>query len=301
MQFLMGLDDIYQPIRSSLLTREPLPDVKTAFPLIFREESHRGSSSGSAGTKVPVFAAKSPNNNAYNKKNQNKNPFVICSNPNCGLPGTLFCSNFKTFYKVYKTDKGWIIDSGANQHMVTSLDNLENVVDISDLNLQIDHPNRKTAYIKKVGNLKLSDKINLYDVLYVTEYTVNLLSVHKLARDSKLFIGFDEYNCYLQDLHLKKTIRTGSQQGGLYFFGFNNNKNFIKCNNMICHSNTLRHNRLSHPCDRVLKILKGKIDVGGNGLTAPYDICHHAKQSREPFPMSDYKTTNVGDVVHLDV
>ncbi|GKE04660.1 hypothetical protein Tco_1396678 [Tanacetum coccineum] len=74
MQFLMGLDDIYQPIRSSLLTKEPLPDVKTAFSLISREESHRGSSFGSTGTKFSVFAAK-------------KAPAIMHSNLNCGLPG----------------------------------------------------------------------------------------------------------------------------------------------------------------------------------------------------------------------
>ncbi|GJS24273.1 ribonuclease H-like domain-containing protein [Tanacetum coccineum] len=34
MQFLMGLDDVYQPIRSSLLTREILPEVRDAFLII---------------------------------------------------------------------------------------------------------------------------------------------------------------------------------------------------------------------------------------------------------------------------
>ncbi|GJX71737.1 ribonuclease H-like domain-containing protein [Tanacetum coccineum] len=222
-------------------------------------------------------------------------------NVHANMAGTLFCSNTKTLFKVYKIEKGWIINSGANQHMVTSLDNLENVIDISDLNLQIDHPNGTTAYIKKVGNLKLSDTITLYDVLYVPEYTVNLLLVHKLARDSKLFIGFDEYKCYIQDLHLKKTLGTGSQQGGLYFLDFKNQKNFIKCNHVISHSNTLWHYRLGHPFDQVLKALKHKIDVRGEGTTTPCDVCHHAKQTREPFSISDHKTTNVGDVVHLDV
>ncbi|GKD24881.1 ribonuclease H-like domain-containing protein [Tanacetum coccineum] len=42
MQFLMGLYDIYQPIISSLLTREILPEVKDAFVIIAREESYRG-------------------------------------------------------------------------------------------------------------------------------------------------------------------------------------------------------------------------------------------------------------------
>ncbi|GJX64294.1 putative transcription factor interactor and regulator CCHC(Zn) family protein [Tanacetum coccineum] len=32
--FLMGLDDVYQPIRSNILTKEPLPLVKTAFAVI---------------------------------------------------------------------------------------------------------------------------------------------------------------------------------------------------------------------------------------------------------------------------
>ncbi|GJY03526.1 putative RNA-directed DNA polymerase [Tanacetum coccineum] len=286
-----------------------------------KEESHRGSSSSSSGTKsqVSVFAAKGPNNNNYNRKNQNnKNPNVVCSNPKCCLTvasssevptsaNTQFTvEQMQQLLNLINSKPGKygqtnMADSGANQHMVTSLDNLENIVDISDLNLQIDHPNGTTAFIKKVGNLKLSDKITLYDVLYVPEYTVNLLSVHKLARDSKLFIGFDEYKCYIQDLHLKKTMRTGSQQGGLYFFDFSSPESFIKSNNMICHSNTLWHNRLGHPSDQVLKVLKGKFDISGNGMTAPCDICHRAKQTREPFPISDHKTTKVGDIVHLDV
>ncbi|GKB70305.1 ribonuclease H-like domain-containing protein, partial [Tanacetum coccineum] len=47
---------------------------------------------------------------------------------------------------------------------------------MGDLKLQIDHPNGPITYIKKVENLRLSDKIILYDVLYEPEYSVNLLS-----------------------------------------------------------------------------------------------------------------------------
>ncbi|GJZ03090.1 ribonuclease H-like domain-containing protein [Tanacetum coccineum] len=53
MQFLMGLDDVYQPIRSSLLTREILPEVKDAFLIIAREESHRGISSSPCQAEKP--------------------------------------------------------------------------------------------------------------------------------------------------------------------------------------------------------------------------------------------------------
>lgn len=216
------------------------------------------------------------------------------------MAGTFHCGN--TTFKVYKTNKGWIIDSGANQHMVTSEDKLENVMDISDLKLQIDHHNGTTAYIQKVRNLKLSDNIILYDVLYVPKYTVNLLSVHKLARDNKLFIGFDEYKCYIQDLQHQKTLATGSQRKGLYFLDFTSTNNFIKSNNIISyHSDPLWHKRLGHPSDQVLKVLKRKIDIKGNFNSSPCDICHFSKQTREPFPLSDDKSTSVGDIIHLDV
>ncbi|GKB84249.1 hypothetical protein Tco_0956521 [Tanacetum coccineum] len=62
MQFLMGLDDCYHPVRSSLLTRELLPKVKDAYIVVSREESHRGvyDSSGVTESKLNAtsFAAK---------------------------------------------------------------------------------------------------------------------------------------------------------------------------------------------------------------------------------------------------
>ncbi|KAJ0683165.1 putative retrotransposon gag domain, retrotransposon Copia-like protein [Helianthus annuus] len=68
MQFLMGLDDIYQPVRTNLLTRDPLPTIKTAFSIISREESHRGSNNSSKMPNVG-FAAKSNFSNENKKKN----------------------------------------------------------------------------------------------------------------------------------------------------------------------------------------------------------------------------------------
>ncbi|GKF96336.1 hypothetical protein Tco_0289071 [Tanacetum coccineum] len=50
-QFVMGLDDVYGPIRSTILTTDPLPTVKEAFSLFSREESHRLSHSGGSGVK----------------------------------------------------------------------------------------------------------------------------------------------------------------------------------------------------------------------------------------------------------
>ncbi|GJX92341.1 ribonuclease H-like domain-containing protein [Tanacetum coccineum] len=54
MQFLMGLDDTYQPIRSNILIREPLPLVKTDFTIVSGEESHRNVTYMNNASKHPL-------------------------------------------------------------------------------------------------------------------------------------------------------------------------------------------------------------------------------------------------------
>lgn len=84
MQFLMGLDDVYLPIRSNILTRDPLPSVKTAFAIISREESHRGVSSfnsvSKGNTQPSAFVAKAFNNKS--KFNRGPNPNLKCTHCN---------------------------------------------------------------------------------------------------------------------------------------------------------------------------------------------------------------------------
>ncbi|GKC11253.1 reverse transcriptase domain-containing protein [Tanacetum coccineum] len=62
MQFLMGLDDVYQPTRSNLLARDPLPDLKEAFTVVSREESHMGLAPGKLSAKNPAAFVVTTNN-----------------------------------------------------------------------------------------------------------------------------------------------------------------------------------------------------------------------------------------------
>ncbi|GJX50904.1 ribonuclease H-like domain-containing protein [Tanacetum coccineum] len=81
-QFLMGLDDCYQPIRSAFLTRDPLPEVKDAYTIVFREESQRGIpvSSGVFESKINAtsFVVKSFNNNIRSFNNNNNHTRGFC-------------------------------------------------------------------------------------------------------------------------------------------------------------------------------------------------------------------------------
>ncbi|PWA87032.1 ribonuclease H-like domain-containing protein [Artemisia annua] len=102
------------------------------------------------------------------------------------------------------------------------------------------------------------------------------------------------------DLTQRFLMGTGSERGGLYFLDEGkriNNSNIKSC----VMSNCIWHNRLGHPSDQVLTVLKHKLKDLKNTKSDPCDICHKAKQTREPFPLSEHKTKNMGDLVHLDV
>ncbi|GJU00145.1 hypothetical protein Tco_1110483 [Tanacetum coccineum] len=362
MQFLMGLDDIYQPVRSSILTREILPEAKDAFVIIYREESHMGIPASSVKTEKPqasAFVSRSndnnrrrPNNTNGNWSNSNSNngnkgnyDSLLCKN--CGLKGHTIercfeiigyppgfkrnhnlkpfgsfnnnkanfsdtkgnndvktptgtvsltndqvmkltsllndksrftanahmagsssCSFFNCsvffnqyFYKFYCANVkirgvnyyfGWIIDSGANQHMTNICEKMFDLANVSELNLTVGHPNGTLAKITQVGNLRLNNNVVLFDVLVVPKYTVSLLSVNKLIKDSKVNVCFDETKCYIQDLKKKKVLRTGRESAGLYLFDTDCAKSAMCLDNkfLVCYvSKDVWHNRLGHPAN----------------------------------------------------
>ncbi|GKB65880.1 ribonuclease H-like domain-containing protein [Tanacetum coccineum] len=206
--------------------------------------------------------------------------------------------NGNTYFVIRNMSLGWIVDSGSNQHMIVSAKILINIVDISNLGLTVGHPNGTQALITKIGDLKINKDITLYDVLVVPEYTVSLLSVHKLLRDNKFFVGFDESNYYIRDLKANMTMGIGRQFNGLYLFDVDNACKIVS-NNCIgtCFvSKTLWHQRLGHPADQVLDALKTTLNLDSHSTSDHLcDTCNKAKQTREPFPLSDHKSSKIGE------
>ncbi|GJS58260.1 putative RNA-directed DNA polymerase [Tanacetum coccineum] len=193
-----------------------------------------------------------------------------------------------------------IIDSEASQHITFCYDFLFDIMDVTELNLTVSHLNGTLEHVKQIGSYKLGNNLVIKDGLVVLGYHVSLMSVHKLSRDNKVIVIFNDSKCKIQDLTQKFLMGTGSERGGLYFFdeGKRVNNSNIKC----CHVSTcIWHNRLGHPSDQVLTVLKDKINDLNQTKFGPCEICHKAKQTKEPFPISDHKTSNLGDLVHLDV
>lgn len=100
MQFLMVLDDYYMYVRSSLLTTEPLLEVKDAYVVLSREESHRGIPGPSIVTEAKLnatsFNVKSSNN--FKRSNNGNNSGYArtnnSGNVNRGPNPNLSCKNY---------------------------------------------------------------------------------------------------------------------------------------------------------------------------------------------------------------
>ncbi|GJT18556.1 ribonuclease H-like domain-containing protein [Tanacetum coccineum] len=187
--FLMGLDDNYLAIRSNILTREPLPLVKAAFAIVSDEESHRNITSVEA-TKptTTTFASKC---------------FELVGYPaGCVKryfnPTSRFVSNNNTSVNIHS--------NGVSSNNATTNNS---------------HVSLSNEQLTRLMNL-LNDNGVSTDNANMAEYTVSLLSVHKLSRDSKLFVGFDESNCYIRDLKENMTVEIGKQFNGLYLFDIDN-------------------------------------------------------------------------------
>ncbi|GKE50511.1 hypothetical protein Tco_1481769 [Tanacetum coccineum] len=154
MQFLMGLDDSYMQIRSSILSREVLHDVRSAYATIYSEESHRVAPGSIASflqrNQAFAFVSNVPNKNNFQRNNQNVN--------NGPRPNNL--NNNRQ-------------DSKANQHMTYTDKELDNVLDIFHLKIKVGHPNGTEAFISKIRNLKLSNGLILLG--HPVELVLNVL------------------------------------------------------------------------------------------------------------------------------
>ncbi|GJW06407.1 hypothetical protein Tco_1568830 [Tanacetum coccineum] len=89
MQFLMGLDDSYMQIRSSILSREVLPDVRSAYATISSEESYRVAAGSIADlwfhsrNQVSIFPQNlnsGPRPNNMNNNRQGGGLGLVCEN-----------------------------------------------------------------------------------------------------------------------------------------------------------------------------------------------------------------------------
>ncbi|GJT67854.1 ribonuclease H-like domain-containing protein [Tanacetum coccineum] len=153
MQFLMGLYDSYMQIRSSIISREVLPDVRSAYATISSEESHRvayGSIIGSSQrNQASAFVSNVPNRGVVQRGQSSSTairPNKFNYNKQGGGSGL-----------VYEKNLGKIIMEIMFQIMLLGLDLL-----LHDWHCRLAHPAEIVQNVLK-GSLQINNKVkNVY-------------------------------------------------------------------------------------------------------------------------------------------
>ncbi|GKA09058.1 ribonuclease H-like domain-containing protein, partial [Tanacetum coccineum] len=278
------------PIRSSLLTQTELRDVKDAFVIVCREESHRGLGYGT-GVQKPIVSSfvsktfenqnRNQNRNNNNSNNQNvsnnqnnsgfnnqnnKGQYNSLSCKNCGMKGHTIDRCFEIIgypngFKRNQNGKNSSNNKGYSSNNVDVQKNSSGMPFTSDqisklMSLIGDKPGNGIHANMAVGHpncttAKIRNVGNLKLTSNIVLFDV-LVNPEYCVKDGKLHVGFDECDCIIHDLKRDNILGTGSEARGLYVLG--------------------------HPSNQLLSILKNRLSVGKPTHVMPCEVCHHAKQ-----------------------
>ena len=108
-----------------------------------------------------------------------------------------------------------ILDNAAS-HDMTSLFSLLKDIRTIHQPLQITVPISAIVLVDKIGTMNLGCNIKLHNVLYIPQFTCNLIFIHKLTSISNCTVTYSPTICVIQDQTMKKTIGYGDLRDGVY-------------------------------------------------------------------------------------
>ena len=198
----------------------------------------------------------------------------------------------------------WIIDSGATDHMTFNSQNFSHRSPTETKN--VSYADGTPTPVHGAGSVSLSSSLNLSSVLHVPTLSNNLLSISQITKSLNCIVTFWPSHCVFQDITTKKTIGTGREKGGLYYYTADSVSSHphrvvqVKADN---ESNIfLWHRRLGHCSFGYLKFLFPSLfkTIGHNNMQC--ETCVLSKHHRTVFPPSnDNKRSMPFSFVHSDV
>ncbi|KAH9750713.1 retrovirus-related pol polyprotein from transposon RE2 [Citrus sinensis] len=202
-------------------------------------------------------------------------------------------------YYSNSTSSSWIIDTGASDHITSSIDSLSHVTPIS-AHKPVRLPNGSFSQISHIGNINLSEKIRLSKVLCVPDFSFNLLSVSKITKSLNCAVIFFPDFCVFQDLVSKQMIGLGKEHNGLYYY-YPTIFPTVLLTQQQHSAFDLWHWRLGHPSASRLPYLAKSI----NNFSSSHDlfchVCPLSKHTRLPFPNKNNRCNEPFDLIHVDI
>jgi hypothetical protein len=129
---------------------------------------------------------------------------------------TLAQSGIASHCLLSSTSDPWVIDSGANEHMIGSSTSLSDYHFV-DTPQSVTLANGSLSKVAGSGTTHLSLDIELLSILHVHGFPFNLLSISKITKALNCLVSFYPSLCIFQDLKMRRMIGMGHEVGGLYY------------------------------------------------------------------------------------
>ncbi|GAA0176288.1 transmembrane signal receptor [Lithospermum erythrorhizon] len=204
----------------------------------------------------------------------------------------------------------WILDSVATDHICPHLSMFTSYQSLSNLTY-ITIPNGTQISIKHIGTIFISPLLCLKNVLHISLFTYNLLSISKLTHDMQASVSFTHQLCLLHGLSQKAPLVLGKGSRGLYILDahdFNKSSVVPECNATTVNKtkplsiseSLLWHVRLGHlPLDQLIHVTNMP-SISSKHISYICQICPKAKHIRLVFHHSTSHVSAPFDLIHVD-
>ncbi|KAI3427499.1 ATG13 domain-containing protein [Psidium guajava] len=200
------------------------------------------------------------------------------------------------------TSTTWILDSGAARHMSASAACLTQLSELKH-SAHFFTADGSPLLATQRGTLTVPRDFNVPDVLDVPSLALNLLSVGQLT-DAGCIVSFTDSSCFVQDRLSGRTIGRGSRRDELYTMQhLHLPSSSVPVPVLATLDLTRWHQHLGHIPFSRFTVLHQQGALGPISSTSlpPCSICPLAKQSAKPFPISNFRSTAIFDLIHSDV
>ncbi|CAN1758881.1 Retrovirus-related Pol polyprotein from transposon RE1 [Linum perenne] len=188
----------------------------------------------------------------------------------------------------------WIVDSGASDHVVCSVDFLIQYKPVNGLTVVL--PNRNRVSVSHVGSARLSEKLIVHNVLVIPSFSFNLLSTSKLTSQEGCNAVFSSKSCILQTQASSQMIGTARLVNGLYLLEQHSDVHALVVDGSSSVFFDLWHYRLGHASVQCQNLAKCPVNKHFHCR-----VCPSAKQTRIQFPNSSSHANQCFDLVHMDI
>ena len=229
-------------------------------------------------------------------------PKQVASISSCTIDKT--SSPGKALPPVTTKSTSWILDSGATDHVTSSLDNLHSYECINPVTVKL--PNGHHVHATHSGIVHLSPTITLFNVLFIPTFTFNIISISKLVSSTDCALIFSSNSCMLQDTNKRMKIGIIEARHGLYHLIPDQLTTKTICSTVVhpkCNilPIDLWHFRMGHPSTERLQCMKSYYPILSNDKSFTCNTCHYAKHKKLPFPSSISHASHVFDLLHMDI